>query len=166
MRARGLVERLESRGPLGAGFLHAVCGDKLLWQQRLEALQMIIGMLELGLQAGDLRVGRNRIHFPAGDLGRRGVELGLGPGHAGHSRSSAVLQAIDLFTGEGQRRPGALQGDLVRSRVDQEEKVALLHLLVIVHRELDDVTADLRGDANKVGANRGIFRLRPYLPLE
>ena len=122
--------------------------------------------MELRLQAGDLRVGHNRIHFPAGDLSRRGVELGLGLGHAGHSRSSAVLQAIDLFTGEGQRGPGALQRDLVRSRVDQKEKVALLHLLVVVHRKLDDMTADLRGDAHEVGTNRGIFRLRPYLPLE
>ena len=122
-----LIERGERpKCPLGAGFLHAVGGDKLLRQQRLEALQVLLGMLELRFQAGDLGVGHYRIHLFAVDLRRGGVELGLGLGHAGHSSGSAVLQAIDLFTGEGQRGPGALQRNLVRSRIDQEKKIAFL----------------------------------------
>ena len=127
---------------------------------------MILGIVELSLQAGDLCVGRDRIGFPAGDLSRRRVYLGLGLGYAGHSSSSGVLQGIDFRTGEGQRGSGALQRDLVGPRVDQKEKVALLHLLVVAHTEFDDVTADLRSDADKVGADRGIVSLRPYLPLE
>src|SRR5215471_7280828 len=127
---------------------------------------MLLGMLELYSKPSDLCVGLNRIHFPAGDLSRGGVELGLGLGNAGYSSDSAVLQAIDFFTGESQRRPCALQRDLVWSRINQKKKIAFLHLLVVAHVQLDDVTVDLRSNANEVGAHCSVVRLRPYLPLK
>ena len=103
-----LIERSESRRPLGPGFLHVVCGDELLRQQRLESLQVIVGMLELRLQPSDLGVGDNRIHLPARDIRGGGVELGFGLGNASHSSGSAVLQAVDFSTGQGQRGSSAL----------------------------------------------------------
>src|SRR5262247_4931730 len=52
-----LIERGESRRPLGTGFVHVVCGDELQRQERLKTLQMIVGILELRLEPGDLGVG-------------------------------------------------------------------------------------------------------------
>src|SRR5215813_1688695 len=51
-----LIERSESRRPLCTGFVHAVCGDELLVQQRLDSFQMIVGILKLCFQASDLGV--------------------------------------------------------------------------------------------------------------
>src|SRR5262245_1392147 len=103
-----LTERSESRCPLGPGFLHVVSGDELLRQQWLQSLQMIVGMLELRLQPGNLGVGDNRIHLPARDIRGGGGELGFGLGHASDGSSSAVLQAVDFSTGQGQRGSCAL----------------------------------------------------------
>ena len=127
---------------------------------------MVVGLLVLRFQPFDLGIGNNGIRFPAGDISRRGVEIGLSLGHPGSSRCGAVLQAMDLFTGESQVGPGAFQRNLVRPRVDHEEEVARLNLLVVMHKYFGDVAVHLRRDTDEVGANRSIIRLRPYLPLE
>jgi hypothetical protein len=68
--------------------------------------------------------------------------------------------------GQGQGRPRPLERDLVRSGVDQEEEVSLLHVLVVSHVKLDDVPAHLRSDSHEVCAHGGVIGLRPRLPLQ
>ena len=60
-------------------------------------------MLELRFQPSDLGVGDNRIHLPARDISRGGVELGLRFGNAGHRGRGAILQAIDLSYGSSSK---------------------------------------------------------------
>jgi hypothetical protein len=58
------------------------------------------------------------------------------------------------------------EGNRVGTRVDEEEEIPLLDLLIVPHVKLDDVPIDLWCDAHEVGADRGIVRLRPRLPLQ
>ena len=60
----------------------------------------------------------------------------------------------------------ARDGDLIRSRIDDEEQVAFVDLLIVPDRELDDVTAHLGGDAHEIGTHRRVVRLRSSLPLQ
>ena len=103
LRARASSSAASADARLRAGLLNAVCSDELLRQQRLNTLQVIVGMLELRFQPGDLGVGDNGIHLTARDISRGGVELGLGFGNAGHSRGGAILQAIDFRTGQSSK---------------------------------------------------------------
>src|SRR6266542_5878909 len=113
---------------------------------------MIVGILELRFQASDFGVGDYRIHFAAHHLRCGRVELGLGLRDAGHSRGGTVPQAIDFFTGQGERGSSALQRDFVGARIDDKKNIAFLDQLVVAYVKLDDVTVDLRSNSHKIGA--------------
>ena len=127
---------------------------------------MIVGILELRFQASDLGVGHYWIHFAARHLRCGRVELGLGLRDAGHSRGGTVPQAIDFFTGQGQRGACAFQSNLVWPRVDQKKKIAFLYHLIVAYVQLYDVTVHLRGDADEVGTNGRVVGLGSYLLLD
>ena len=55
---------------------------------------------------------------------------------------------------------GALQLDLEGPGVNDEEEVALAHLLVVHDRQFGDRPADVRGDADDVRAHLGVVGAR------
>ena len=174
-----LLHRHGGRDPLRPGVLHPVLGHELAREQRLETAQVVPGLLELGLRAlqsclprhplclqtGNLRVGGNRIGLPPHDVGRRGVELRGRLRDARGGRRHPVSQPLDLLPRQRQRGLRPREGNLIGARVDQEEEIPLLDLLIVPDAKLDDVPIDLRCDAHEVGADGGIVRLRPRLPL-
>ena len=168
----GLLEARDGRPHGRSGLLHPhrrrnLLGTRLLHPElRLRPDEGGVGGAPLGFQARDLRIRHDRIHFPPSDVGRGGVVLSLRPGHAGRRRRGPVPEPIDLLARQGQRGPGALQRELIRPRVDQEEQIPFLHRLVVTDVELHDVPAHLGRDPDEVGANRRIVRLRSRLPLE
>src|SRR6266478_2430751 len=125
------------RDPLRSGVLHPVLGHELAREQRLEAAQVVPGLLELGLRAAQSCLRR-------------------------HPDS----QPLDLLPRQRERGLRLRESNLVGARVDQEEEIPLLDLLIVPDAKLDDVPVDLWCDANEVGADRGIVRLRPRLPLQ
>ena len=127
---------------------------------------MIVGLLELRFQASDFGIGDNRILSRLVTLDAEALRSASALDMPATAEGGAVLQAIDLFTGEGQLGPSALQRDLVRPRIDEEEEIAFFNLLVVTYVHLDDLTVDLWRDSDEIGANCSIIRLRPYLPLE
>src|SRR5262249_32819188 len=108
-----LIERGESLRPLCTGFVHAVCGDELLGQQRLYSFQMIVGILKLSFQASDLGVGHYRIHFAAGPPPSGGIYLGLCLGYSSPSLGRTVFQPFILSTRQSHRRFTPPQRDLL-----------------------------------------------------
>ncbi len=141
---------------------------------------MVTGLLELGLRApqsclrshplclqtGNLRVGGDRVGLPPPDVGRRGVELRGRLRDARGGRRHTVSQPLDLLPRQRERGLRPRERNLVGTRVDQEEEIPLLDLLIVPDVKLDDVSIDLGCDAHEVGADRGIVRLRPRLPLQ
>src|SRR5439155_10038769 len=95
----------------------------------------------LRLQASDLGVRGDRIRLPPHDVRRRGVELRGRARDAGVGGGDAAPQARDLFARQREGGPSAGERDLVWPRVDDEEQVADVYLLVVPDRQLDDVTA-------------------------
>src|SRR6185295_10335131 len=88
-----------------AGLVDLVRGHELAGQERLETVEIVRGVLELRLHALHARPG-----------GRDGESLAL----------DLALRDLDLAVERRDVGPRALDGELVRARVDDEEQVPLL----------------------------------------
>jgi len=78
-------------------------------------------------------------------------------------RRNLALHHGELRFQRSHRGMGLIQAKLIGLRVDLEEHLALLDLLVVEHVELDDAAAHLRGQIDDVGLNGGVVGAWPFV---
>ncbi len=100
------------------------------------------------------------------DVLSRGTELRPRARHCGVGCDDAILQALYLLARQREVGLSASDGDLIRPRVDDEQQVAFVNLLIVPDTDVDDVTAHLGCDAHEIGAHRCVVSLRSSLPLQ
>ncbi len=133
-----------------------------------------LGALEIDLRLiapGDslliLRVGRD---------GVRAVGLLLLHGDRHSAQLEPALRLPLRILGRGlsllNGRIGEIESDPVVGRVDDQQQIALVHELIVGHRQLDDASRHLRRHGDHIGAHRAVARPRrphirvPHRPAE
>jgi hypothetical protein len=83
-----------------------------------------------------------------------------GDGETGELLSSRRLPLGILRVGFGllDRRLVEADGNLVVGRVDDQKQVALMHELIVLDRQLDDLPGDLRRHGHDIDAHRTVAR--------
>ncbi len=122
-----------------AGLVDLVRRHELPGQERLEPVEAVGRVLQLRLHALHGRPGRSD-----------GEALAL----------DAALGDRDLTVERRHVGPRTLERELVRARVDDDEKVTSLHALIVLHVQLGDRPAHLWHDPDDVGRHDRIVRLR------
>ena len=92
-------------------------------------------------------------------LAFRGLSAGSLGAHLSSGERNLRLQRRDL-------RPCLLQLELIGLRIDEQQRVALLHELVIGNQYLDDSAVDLGGHGRAVGEDACIMGSRAPVDLE
>ena len=157
MRAQ-LLHRLLPRGHRGSDLVDLVYGDKLLGQQRLNAMKVVGLVSQFGVGAVEGRLRSRNICFGfayrgCGAIDVRASAIRIGPGcpYRAHLRSNRPSLIDDLALQRTQIRSRLFQGVFVGPWIDLEEQLALFAELVVLNSKLGDGAVNLRSDADKVG---------------
>ncbi len=139
VRVAGFTRRLEGHAQLGLGAANLAAGLLACGLRHLEAphrdrtgIFLVEPFLTIGVALGHVAIG-------LGHLQRRACAVD--PGVAGFDGVARLDVACS----------GALQGDLVGLRIDVEEGLARLHLVVVADVDLHDLARRLGGDRDDEG---------------
>ena len=145
-------ERGGGAGAVGGRLLEALLRAEIGVGELLRAVEFERGALFVG--DGALRLGVGRGDLRGGLVDRRVLGLDL-PADAGDRR---VLG--------GDLGLGGVDREAVVAVVDARQQVAGVDLLVVGHRDFDDVAGDLGGDDRRVGADIGVVGGNEEAPLD
>ena len=172
LRARRIGRRLLRFG-CADGAVELLLRDLVLGEQALQPLDVARRLRGVCLRLAHARLGRRQPRA-------RGVELALGPEHAALRLCDAAVRGRDVAGrcrrrdrhialggnrvrfGIGQLGARLLEGHLIVARIDLDEHVAGVDLLVVGDRHPKDRAADTRGDLRHMRIHlRIVGRLAP-----
>ena len=160
-----LLHRLLPCRDRGSDLVHLVYGDKLLGQQRLDAMKVIglieqfsVGAVECSLHRGDICFGFADGGYRAIDVRRSAVSIGLGCANGTYLRGNRPSLVDNLTLQRVQVGPRFFERVFVWPRIDLKQQVPLFAVLIVLDRELDDRAVYLWSDADKIGKYLRIIR--------
>ena len=145
-------ERRDRAVAVGGRLFEPLLGAEIRLRELIRAVIFESGTLNVGLGAPHLRGRGGDLRLSLGDDRRLCVDL---PGEAGDGR---VLGA--------DARPRCVDGVLIVAVVDRGEQVALVHDLVVDHRNRGQMPHGLGGDDRGVGADIGVVGRDEETPLD